>query len=83
MSQWRDPNGKQRRWEAAERTTRRSGGVDGVAIIARVTGGGAPPRIVLEKQFRPPQGNYVIEVCLPFSSPSLSVLLHRLRHTEC
>lgn len=44
----------------ASRTTRR-GEVDGVAILAVVTGGGGPPRLVLEKQFRPPQGSYVIE----------------------
>jgi len=36
--------------------------VDGVAIVAHVTGGGGPRRIILEAQFRPPQGNTVIEV---------------------
>lgn len=59
---WRDPKGKLRKWESAERTTRRSCGVDGVAIVAHVTGGGSPPRIILVAQFRPPQGNVCIEL---------------------
>lgn len=33
--QWEDPQGRQRLWESAERTTRR-GDVDGVAILAKV-----------------------------------------------
>jgi ADP-ribose pyrophosphatase len=60
--QWRDPKGKLRKWESAERNTRAACGVDGVAIIAHVTGGGGPSRVILESQFRPPQGNVCIEV---------------------
>lgn len=63
MMQWRDPKGKLRKWESAERSTRAACGVDGVAIIAHVTGVGGPPRVILESQFRPPQGNVCIEVC--------------------
>lgn len=59
--QWQDPTGKERQWEMASRTTRK-GELDGIAVIAVVTGKGQPPRLVLEKQFRPPQGSYVIEV---------------------
>lgn len=62
MLQWRDPKGKLRKWESAERSTRAACGVDGVAIIAHVTGGDGPPRVILESQFRPPQGNVCIEV---------------------
>lgn len=62
--QWRDPTGRLRKWESAERSTRASCGVDGVVIVAHVTGGSAPPRIILEAQFRPPQGNVCIEVQL-------------------
>jgi len=36
--QWEDPHGRQRIWESAERTTRRSE-VDGVAIVAKVRKG--------------------------------------------
>lgn len=59
--QWQDPTGRERQWEMASRKTRK-GELDGVAVIAVVTGKGQPPRLVLEKQFRPPQGSYVIEV---------------------
>mmetsp|Transcript_17598 Transcript_17598/g.52870 ORF Transcript_17598/g.52870 Transcript_17598/m.52870 type:complete len:384 (-) Transcript_17598:3891-5042(-) len=59
--QWQDPTGKERQWEMASRTTRK-GELDGIAVIAVVTGKGQPPRLVLEKQFRPPQGSYVIEL---------------------
>ena len=59
--QWKDPNGKERQWEVASRTTR-MGEVDGVAIVAVVIGGGEAPRVLVEKQFRPPQGKYVLEV---------------------
>lgn len=59
--QWEDPHGKQRNWEMASRSTRK-GLADAVAILAHVTGDGHPERLVLEKQFRPTQGTYVIEV---------------------
>lgn len=71
LPQWRDPTGLLQKWESAERTTRR-GPVDGVAIVAHVTSGGGPRRIILAAQFRPPLGNTVIEV--EFET------MHGLRH---
>ena len=50
-------------WESAERLTRH-GAVDGVAIIAILSckEPGGEDQLILESQFRPSQGNYVIEV---------------------
>ncbi|KAK9807593.1 hypothetical protein WJX72_003628 [[Myrmecia] bisecta] len=59
---YQDPEGRQRQWESAERTTRPDCGVDGVAIIARVLSATEPPKIILEAQFRPPQDAIVIEL---------------------
>ena len=50
---WRDSEGKMRKWEAVERTT----GADIVSVIP-VTDNG---KIILIKQFRPPVGRMVIE----------------------
>lgn len=70
--------GRLRFWESAERLTRH-GAVDGVAIIAIVSSkeAGGEDQLVLESQFRPSQGSYVIEVCCllcafpePFSQQS-------------
>ena len=56
------PDGRQRTWESAERTTRpQASQIDGVGIVAileRDTG----PEILLQKQFRPPAGKVCIEV---------------------
>jgi len=53
---------RQRFWESAERLSRH-GAVDGVAIVALVSGAGpgGGEALVLESQFRPSQGSYVIE----------------------
>lgn len=59
--QWIDPHGRKRFWESAERTTRSSSGVDGVAVIARVTSRD-PPGIVIISQFRPPVNCYCLEL---------------------
>ena len=50
-------------WESAERLTRH-GAVDGVAIVAIVSckEPGEEDQLILESQFRPSQGSYVIEV---------------------
>ncbi|KAF7865372.1 hypothetical protein EAF04_006349 [Stromatinia cepivora] len=62
LSTYRDPRGKVRDWEHAERATRpKSSEVDGVGIIAIIqkdTG----PELVLQKQYRPPLDKVVIEV---------------------
>ncbi|TEY35207.1 hypothetical protein BOTCAL_0597g00080 [Botryotinia calthae] len=62
LSTYRDPRGKVRDWEHAERSTRpKSSEIDGVGIVAIIqkeTG----PELVLQKQYRPPLYKIVIEV---------------------
>ncbi|TGO84118.1 hypothetical protein BPOR_0547g00070 [Botrytis porri] len=62
LSTYRDPRGKVRNWEHAERSTRpKSSEIDGVGIVAIIqkeTG----PELVLQKQYRPPLDKIVIEV---------------------
>ena len=55
---------RERKWESAERQNRH-GEIDGVAIIGQVKSKGQPTQLILESQFRPSQGNYVIEVGHP------------------
>lgn len=59
---YKDPTGKSRTWESAERLTRPKGGeIDGVGIFAvleKETG----PEIILQKQYRPPIDKVTIEV---------------------
>ncbi|KAK4103345.1 hypothetical protein N658DRAFT_468049 [Parathielavia hyrcaniae] len=59
---YRDPNGVERTWESAERTTRpKDCDIDGVGIVAileKDTG----PEIVLQKQYRPPVDKICIEL---------------------
>ncbi|KAI3398100.1 hypothetical protein diail_9853 [Diaporthe ilicicola] len=60
--QYKDPRGRTRDWESAERRTRPKGSdIDGVGIVAileKPTG----PEIVLQKQYRPPADRVMIEV---------------------
>ncbi|ROV97153.1 hypothetical protein VPNG_08813 [Cytospora leucostoma] len=60
--QYKDPTGKTRDWESAERPTRPKGSdIDGVGIVAileKPTG----PEIILQKQYRPPADQIMIEV---------------------
>uniref|UniRef100_A0A8H7Y2H3 Nudix hydrolase domain-containing protein n=1 Tax=Psilocybe cubensis TaxID=181762 RepID=A0A8H7Y2H3_PSICU len=51
-------------WESAERKTRKSIGVDGVAIFAvlRSKSNAFPLSTVVIEQFRPPVGKYIIEL---------------------
>jgi ADP-ribose pyrophosphatase len=59
---YNDPNGTQRTWESAERTTRPEGSdIDGVGIVA-ILDKPDGPEIVLQKQYRPPTGTITIEV---------------------
>lgn len=58
---WEDPQGRQRLWESAERTTRR-GDVDGVAILAKILRRGKPALLPVLKQYRPPIANYCLEL---------------------
>ncbi|KAF0643268.1 hypothetical protein NXS19_000207 [Fusarium pseudograminearum] len=57
-----DQTGVQRTWESAERLTRpKDALIDGVGIVA-ILAHPHGPRIVLQKQFRPPVNKVVIEV---------------------
>ena len=56
-----DAEGRERLWEAAERTTRK-GAIDGVGIIARLRSARHEDRLVLCAQFRPPLDATCIEV---------------------
>lgn len=60
--EWEDLNGRTRFWEVAERTTRSSSGVDGVAIIARLHFAASAPQIAIISQYRPPIGSYCLEL---------------------
>ncbi|KAM3084626.1 ADP-ribose diphosphatase [Clarireedia jacksonii] len=62
LSTYRDPRGKERSWEHAERAHRpKSSTVDGVGIVAIIEKESGP-EIVLQKQYRPPIDAVVIEV---------------------
>ncbi|PTD11811.1 Type-1 glutamine synthetase 2 [Fusarium culmorum] len=57
-----DQTGVQRTWESAERLTRpKDALIDGVGIVA-ILAHSHSPKIVLQKQFRPPVNKVVIEV---------------------
>jgi ADP-ribose pyrophosphatase len=59
-----DADGNQRFWECAERKTRKSTGVDAVAIFAvlRSKTNSFPLSTVIIEQFRPPIDKYIIEL---------------------
>ncbi|KAF9532369.1 NUDIX hydrolase domain-like protein [Crepidotus variabilis] len=59
-----DQGGQERSWECAERKTRKSAGVDAVAILAILrskTKAFKPSTVVIE-QYRPPVGKFIIEL---------------------
>ncbi|ODQ54937.1 hypothetical protein SAICODRAFT_89015 [Saitoella complicata NRRL Y-17804] len=58
---WVDAKGKERAWESAERSTRKSSGVDAVAIMAIIRRPGEPDGLLLGKQYRPPTEKICIE----------------------
>ncbi|KAK0533339.1 hypothetical protein OC835_003048 [Tilletia horrida] len=59
---WVDPEGRDRKWEAADRTTRK-GPVDAVAICAIIhKPSWSGPHVLLVSQFRPPCAASVIEM---------------------
>lgn len=58
---WQDPSGKERKWECADRKTRK-GDADAVAICAIVQRPKSEPHILLVSQFRPPVNSSVIEM---------------------
>ncbi len=59
---YKDPLGKTRIWESAERCTRpKNSLIDGVGIVA-ILEKPSGPELLLQKQFRPPINKVVIEV---------------------
>ncbi|KAL2043954.1 hypothetical protein N7G274_003474 [Stereocaulon virgatum] len=62
LTTYKDPTGKERTWESAERSTRpKNSPIDGVGIVA-ILQKPSGPELVLQKQFRPPINKVVIEV---------------------
>ncbi|KAK1927689.1 putative phosphoribosyl-ATP diphosphatase [Papiliotrema laurentii] len=59
---WKDQTGKERGWEAANRSTRSKAGVDSVHILAILDHPSKPPSTIIIEQFRPPAGATVIEL---------------------
>ncbi|KAF5330917.1 hypothetical protein D9619_005430 [Psilocybe cf. subviscida] len=59
-----DEEGKERLWECASRKTRKSTGVDAVAVltILKSKTNAFPPSTVVIEQYRPPIGKYIIEL---------------------
>jgi ADP-ribose pyrophosphatase len=49
---WQDEDGKQRKWETANRKTRSKGGIDAVAILALISHPSRPLSTVIIMQFR-------------------------------
>lgn len=69
-----DPNGSNRVWEMAIRTTRtETTNIDAVSIAALISYPDKPKEIVLTKQFRPPCGSVVIELPAGLIDPKESV----------
>ena len=60
--EWKDQTGKDRVWEAAARKTRKSTGVDAVAIAPILRHPSKPPSTLIILQYRPP----VEAVCVEF-----------------
>ena len=71
LIEWRDPAGKLRLWESAERTTRSASGVDAVAIVAKAMSRLEPARCILVSQFRPP----LDAICLEMPAGTVSIFL--------
>lgn len=59
---WEDNKGRHRVWEAVTRTTKQTGVVDAVDIIAIVRKDGEEDRIVIISQFRPPTEKVCLEI---------------------
>jgi ADP-ribose pyrophosphatase len=73
-STYTDPEGTERTWESAERLTRPQGtDIDGVGVAAILQDPANPdaqPRILLQKQYRPPINQTVIEVPAGLMDPN-------------
>lgn len=58
---WKDPEGRERKWESADRRTRK-GDVDAIAVCAIIERPTSEPHILLISQFRPPVNSNVVEL---------------------
>ncbi|PSN74682.1 hypothetical protein BS50DRAFT_480131 [Corynespora cassiicola Philippines] len=71
-----DPDGVERTWESGERLTRPAGSdIDGVGVVAILQDPSKPdqsPRILLQKQWRPPVDATVIEIPAGLVDPNES-----------
>lgn len=83
---YKDPEGVERVWESSERLTRPKGsGIDGVGVVAILKDPSKPndsPRIVLQKQFRPPVNAVVIEVPAGLVDPNESAEVCAVRELK-
>ncbi|EDO15004.1 hypothetical protein Kpol_376p17 [Vanderwaltozyma polyspora DSM 70294] len=78
-----DPNGVEREWDSAVRTTRNSGGIDGIGIIAILKyPNDKPDEIVLQKQFRPPVEGVCIEMPAGLIDSNESIATAALRELK-
>ncbi|XP_014551847.1 hypothetical protein COCVIDRAFT_111910 [Bipolaris victoriae FI3] len=81
-----DPEGVERTWESGERLTRPKGmDIDGVGVAAILQDPAKPndePRIVLQKQWRPPVNATVIEVPAGLMDPGESAEMCALRELK-
>ncbi|KAH3675860.1 hypothetical protein WICMUC_002430 [Wickerhamomyces mucosus] len=81
-----DPTGKERIWESASRPTRPNGSdIDAVVIIAILKDSKNPsiePKILLEKQFRPPTEGVAIEFPAGLVDPGESLEITALRELK-
>jgi ADP-ribose pyrophosphatase len=85
-----DPEGIERTWESAERLTRPKGcDIDGVGVAAILQDPAKPndeprdePRIVLQKQWRPPINQTVIEVPAGLMDPDETPEMCALRELK-
>ncbi|KAF8185047.1 NUDIX hydrolase domain-like protein [Mycena galopus ATCC 62051] len=61
---YRDAAGAERLWECAERTTRKSSGIDAVAVLAiiRSKTNAFPLSTIVIEQYRPPIDKFIIEM---------------------
>ncbi|KAF7295198.1 Nudix hydrolase domain-containing protein [Mycena indigotica] len=61
---YRDAEGKERLWESAERTTRKSSGIDAVAVLALIRSktNAFPLSTIIIEQYRPPIDKFIVEM---------------------
>ncbi|KAF5391783.1 hypothetical protein D9757_001641 [Collybiopsis confluens] len=62
--QYQDAEGNERLWEVAQRKTRKTSGIDAVAILAILKSktNAFPPSTVVVEQYRPPIDKFIVEL---------------------